>query len=127
MSEQAQYVPLSEISLAKTENKLLTALAKNPVYLSDEIMVDAKRLEHFELAKIKSMLQHNAPVTLGSGRTAGAGITNRGLDYLAYKKQLKHERVINFLMELLLTIISTIGGALLSEPLWEFIRQIFHL
>ena len=52
-------------------------------------------------------------------------ITDYGKDYLAYVAKQKRERRKNFLQSVLITVLSAIFGALLSQPVWSFLNKLF--
>ena len=117
------YVAISEISLTRKEMQLLTQICSGAVYLSKEILPSAQRSEHFGLAAIE-YAPVNGTIRLGDPSSKGCRITERGKDFIAYKKQRSKEWKIAFITELFFTLVSAICGALLSEPLWAFLREI---
>lgn len=52
-------------------------------------------------------------------------ITDYGKDYLAYVAKQKRERRKSFLQSIIITAISAIMGALLSQPVWSFLNKLF--
>ena len=52
-------------------------------------------------------------------------IVDRGRDYLKYHDRRSAERRSDRLHDWLIAIASILGGAFLSEPLWNLLRQVF--
>ena len=52
-------------------------------------------------------------------------IADTGRDYLQYHKRRNAERRSERLHDWLIAIASMLGGAFLSEPLWNLLRQVF--
>lgn len=119
-----EYIAISEISLNREEMQLLNAIRSGGVYLNEESLVAAKRLNHFKLAEIVFAPAGGA-VRFGDPSSKGCLITDRGKDFIAYKKQRSRDRKLAFISEVFFTLLSAIFGALLSEPLWDFLREIF--
>ena len=119
-----EYIAISEISLNREEMQLLNAIRSGGVYLNEESLVAAKRLNHFKLAEIVCVPSDGA-VQFGAPSSKGCIITDREKDFIAYKKQRSRDRKLAFISEVFFTLLSAIFGALLSEPLWNFLREIF--
>ena len=52
-------------------------------------------------------------------------ITDYGRDYLAYVAKQKNDRKRNFVQSVIITLISALSGALLSQPVWSFLNSLF--
>lgn len=52
-------------------------------------------------------------------------ITPYGKDYLAYIRKCESDHKRNLRQSILVTILSAVLGALLSQPVWDFINALF--
>lgn len=53
-------------------------------------------------------------------------ITDYGKDYLAYLQKQRKDRKRNFLQSIIITILSAVLGALLSQPVWSLLNKLFR-
>lgn len=51
-------------------------------------------------------------------------ITNYGRDYLAYVRKLREDRKRSFRQNVFITILSSLLGALLSQPVWDLLNSL---
>ena len=107
-----------QIYLTDAEVQALRQSADHEISLED-----FRRLKDYKLVdEIYSHVQGRMPV--GKGR---AIINDRGADYLIYLDCRERETRRERLHDWKLALFSTIGGAILSAPLWDGIRLLLRL
>ena len=106
------------IFLSKKELKRLRELAKSNKYLiqmpEDTKLINLHLIEH-------SLLRDSNGNILGWH----CRIKDTGEDYLKYHARRNAQRRSDRLHDWLIAIASMLGGAFLSEPLWNLLRQVF--
>jgi len=106
------------IFLEKKELKRLRKLAKSNQWIksvpTDSQLINKRLVEH-------SLFWD----TDGNIQGWHSKIIDKGKDYLKYYDRHRNERRSDRLHDWLIAIASMIGGALLSEPLWNWIRLLF--
>lgn len=110
-------INFDEIALSKDEQTALNELANHNLLFDGESKEALNRLAHLGLAE-KFQAIYNQKMCLI------VRITDSGKDYLAYEKMEDEEKRKSNLHDWKIAIFSTVGGALLSQPLWYGIEWI---
>lgn len=107
-----------QIYLTDSEVEALRYSAHNEISLSE-----FRRLKDYKL--VSEIYSHKPGwSTVGKGR---AVINDRGEDYLIYLECRERENRRERLHDWKIALFSTLGGALLSAPLWDGIRFLLRL
>lgn len=112
-----QEIDFDHIALSKGEMEVLKELSARNMLFDGEKMGIMAKLVSAGLAEKKAALLNKETCEI-------VKINDNGNFYLAYKKMEAEEKRKSNLHDWKITIFSTIGGALLSRPLWDSIEWI---
>lgn len=113
-------IDFDKIALSKDEQDALNELSKHNLLCEGKVAAVLNRLVHFGLAETFQSV-HNQKLCLA------ARINDNGKDYIAYSRKVSNESREKRLHDWKIAIFSTIGGALLSQPLWDSIEWLLAL
>lgn len=110
------------ISLSQKEEKLLSGIRDSiiPDVVSGESL---DRLFRHDL--VKNSIRVSVDGADASVYMKAVEITDYGKDYLAYLEKQREERKRSFRQNIIVTILSAVLGALLSQPIWSFLNSLF--
>lgn len=109
-------IDFDKIALSKDEQDALNELSTSNLLFDGEGKEALNRLVHYGLAdKVGASLNQKLCFIVK--------INDTGKDYLAYSKMATEESRKNRLHDWHIAIFSTLGGALLSKPIWEGIDR----
>ena len=110
------------IALSDTEEKLLLQIKHQS--LPDVVSGDSlERLFRHNL--VANTMRVEVSETDSRVYLKAVVITEYGKDYLAYVQKMKLDKKKNLRQSILLTVLSTVLGALLSQPMWTFLNSLF--
>lgn len=92
---------------------------------SEKASVPTKECKNLLIYKFVDEIKVNNPGYLPKS-TGTAQINNLGISYLAYIKAKNNDRKRDHMHDWLVAVFSTLAGAVLSKPLWEFIEWICY-
>jgi hypothetical protein len=110
------------IALSEKEERLL-------MQIKNENIPDVISSESLERLFRHNLVQNSMRVSVSGSDSSvymkAVLITDYGKDYLAYVRKLRYDRKRNFWQSVFITILSSILGALLSQPVWDFLNKLF--
>lgn len=110
------------IALSDAEEKLLLQIKRQS--LPDVVSGDSlERLFRHNL--VANTMRVEVSETDSRVYLKAVAITEYGKDYLAYVQKMKLDKKKNLRQSILLTVLSAVLGALLSQPMWTFLNSLF--
>ena len=113
-------IDFDHIALSKGEMEVLKELSSRNMLFDGEKMEILAKLVSAGLAEKKAALLNKETCEI-------VKINDKGNFYLAFRKMQIEEKRKSNLHDWKITIFSTIGGALLSRPLWDGIEWILSI